>query len=38
MRKYLYGLKNCISSLTKEYDTLVGAALVSFLEMKVGEG
>ena len=25
--KYLYGLKNCISSLTKEYDTLVGAAL-----------
>jgi hypothetical protein len=38
MRKYLYGLKNCISSLTKEYDTLVGAALVSFLEMKVGGG
>ncbi|CAB3982532.1 RNA polymerase I-specific transcription initiation factor RRN3 [Paramuricea clavata] len=27
MRKYLHGLKNCISSLTKEYDTLVGAAL-----------
>jgi hypothetical protein len=27
MRKYLYGLKNCISSLTKEYCPLVGAAL-----------
>jgi hypothetical protein len=36
MRKYLCGLKNCISSLTKEYDTLVGAALVRFLEIKVG--
>ena len=29
MRKYLFGLNNCVSSLTKEYDTLVGAALVS---------
>ena len=31
MKKYLCGLNNCVSSLTKEYDTLVGAVLVSFL-------
>ncbi|XP_046855121.1 RNA polymerase I-specific transcription initiation factor RRN3-like [Xenia sp. Carnegie-2017] len=28
MKKYVFGLKNCISSLTKECETLVGAVLL----------